>query len=300
MSRSQNLRHNVINHMLESIAQGHVQSPLPPQAALAEMFTVSRTTVRHVLSYLHERGVLEKVKDSWVIVRAPEAQDSLNAVMPPIDQQASLVEKRFFDLINQRQLQPGDTFSELQLAKQANVSPVAVREFLLHFMRYNLLEPVKRGHWQMKKFSQAYAEKLFELREMLETHALTRFLNLPMDDERWIQARDLLDRHRSMRETIASNYRHFAALDKQLHSLILSAANNPFFNQSLEIISVIFHSHYQWDESDLKQRNIVALEEHMAILSALIGRRDADALCALHSHLATAKRSMIRSINQYN
>lgn len=119
MSRSQNLRHNVINHMLESIAQGHVQSPLPPQAALAEMFTVSRTTVRHVLSYLHERGVLEKVKDSWVIVRAPEAQDSLNAVMPPIDQQASLVEKRFFDLINQRQLQPGDTFSELQLAKQA-------------------------------------------------------------------------------------------------------------------------------------------------------------------------------------
>ncbi|MGG6124895.1 GntR family transcriptional regulator, partial [Pantoea allii] len=27
MSRSQNLRHNVINHMLESIAQGHIQSP---------------------------------------------------------------------------------------------------------------------------------------------------------------------------------------------------------------------------------------------------------------------------------
>ena len=58
-----------------------------------------------------------------------------------------------------------------------------------------------------------------------------------------------------------------------MHTLILSAANNPFFNQSLEIISVIFHSHYQWDESDLKQRNIVALEEHMAILTALISRR---------------------------
>ena len=34
----------------------------------------------------------------------------------------------------------------------------------------------------------------------------------------------------------------------------LSAADNIFFNQSLEIISVIFHFHYQWDESDLKQR----------------------------------------------
>jgi DNA-binding GntR family transcriptional regulator len=115
-----------------------------------------------------------------------------------------------------------------------------------------------------------------------------------------MQARDLLDRHRSMRDTIASNYRHFAALDKEMHTLILSAANNPFFNQSLEIISVIFHSHYQWDETDLKQRNIVALEEHMAILTALISRQDVEALCALHNHLGTAKTSMIRSIRQYN
>ena len=54
MSRSQNLRQNVINQMLESIAQHHIRSPLPPQAALAEMFNISRTTVRHTLHYLHQ------------------------------------------------------------------------------------------------------------------------------------------------------------------------------------------------------------------------------------------------------
>lgn len=300
MSRSQNLRQNVINQMLESIAQHHIRSPLPPQAALAEMFNISRTTVRHTLHYLHQCGVLDKVDQTWVIVRDPREDDGFSALTSPIEQQASHFEQMFFNMINQRQLVPGDTFSELQLAQQVKVSPVVVREFLLRFMRYDLLEPVRRGQWRMKKFTQDYAEKLFELREMLETHALSRFLNLPAGDERWVQARDLLDRHRSMRDTIASNYRHFAALDRQMHSLILSAANNPFFNQSLEIISVIFHSHYQWDESDLKQRNIVALEEHMAILTALIGRQDVDALCALHNHLATAKTSMVRSIGQYN
>ncbi|MBS0900227.1 GntR family transcriptional regulator, partial [Pantoea dispersa] len=31
MSRSQNLRQNVINQMLEAIARRHVRSPLPPQ-----------------------------------------------------------------------------------------------------------------------------------------------------------------------------------------------------------------------------------------------------------------------------
>ncbi|MFC7779266.1 GntR family transcriptional regulator [Pantoea sp. GCM10028869] len=300
MSRSQNLRQNVINQMLEGIAKRHIRSPLPPQAALAEMFNISRTTVRHTLQHLHERGVLEKVDETYVIVRDPSEEDGFNALTPPIDQQALQFEQTFFNLINQRQLMPGDTFSELQLAQQVKVSPVVVREFLLRFMRYDLLEPVKRGQWRMKKFDQKYAENLFELREMLETHALTRFLNLPSQDERWMQARDLLDRHRSLRDTIASNYRHFAALDKEMHTLILSAANNPFFNQSLEIISVIFHSHYQWDETDLKQRNIVALEEHMAILTALISRQDVEALCALHNHLGTAKTSMIRSIRQYN
>ncbi|MDE1185726.1 MAG: GntR family transcriptional regulator [Pantoea sp.] len=300
MSRSQNLRQNVINQMLEGIAQRHIRSPLPPQAALAEMFNISRTTVRHTLHYLHQRGVLEKVDETYVIVRDPGDEDGFSALTPPIEQQAAQFEQTFFNLINQRLLMPGDTFTELQLAQRVKVSPVVVREFLLRFMRYNLLEPVKRGQWRMKKFDQDYAEKLFELREMLETHALNRFLNLPSHDERWIQARDLLDRHRAMRDTIASDYRHFAALDKEMHSLILSAANNPFFNQSLEIISVIFHSHYQWDESDLKQRNIVALEEHMAILTALISRQDVEALCALHTHLGTAKSSMIRSIRQYN
>ncbi|MFH8135974.1 FCD domain-containing protein [Pantoea osteomyelitidis] len=300
MSRSQNLRQNVTNQMLEGISQRHIRSPLPPQAALAEMFNISRTTVRHTLQYLHQRGVLEKVGETYVIVRDPTSEDGFTTLTPPIEQQAALFEHAFFHLINQRQLTPGDTFSELQLAQQVKVSPVVVREFLLRFMRYNLLEQVKRGQWRMKKFTQDYAEKLFELREMLETHALNRFLNLPTSDERWIRARDLLDRHRKMRDTIASDYRRFAALDKEMHSLILSAANNPFFNQSLEIISVIFHSHYQWDENDLKQRNIVALEEHMAILTALIGRQDVDALCALHNHLATAKSSMVRSISQYN
>lgn len=300
MSRSQNLRQNVINQMLEGIAQRHIRSPLPPQAALAEMFNISRTTVRHTLHYLHQRGILEKVDETYVIVRNPSDEDGFSTLVPPIEQQATQFEQAFFNLINQRLLMPGDTFTELQLAQRVKVSPVVVREFLLRFMRYNLLEPVKRGQWRMKKFDQNYAEKLFELREMLETHALNRFLNLASEDERWIQARDLLDRHRAMRDTIASNYRHFAALDKEMHSLILSAANNPFFNQSLEIISVIFHSHYQWDESDLKQRNIVALEEHMAILTALISRQDVEALCALHTHLDTAKTSMIRSIRQYN
>ncbi|MFS2221616.1 FCD domain-containing protein [Pantoea sp. B65] len=300
MSRSLELRQNVVNQMIDALIQGHISSPLPPQAALAEMFNISRTTVRNTLAHFEQRGVLQKVEQCYLIVRPPVADDGFSDIYQPVASQTALFEQAFFQMINQRQLKPGDIFSELKLAQSVRVSPVVVREFLLRFCHYNLIEQVRRGHWHMKKFDQDYAEKLFELRKMLETHALNRFINLPTEDHRWIQLRDLLDRHRQMRDSIASSYRMFAQLDKEMHSLILSAANNPFFNQSLEIISVIFHSHYQWDESDLKSRNIIALEEHMAILTALLSRNDVDAHCELHRHLTTAKQSMIRSIKQYS
>ena len=274
MSRSQNLRHNVINQIIDDMARGHIPSPLPSQSALAEMYNISRTTVRHMLSHLGECGVLTQVGSHYVIVRKPDHDDGFACTTASMTEQNRIFEQAFFTMINQRQLRAGESFSELQLARAAGVSPVVVREYLLKFERYNLIKNEKRGHWSMKQFDQAYAEQLFELREMLETHSLQHFLS------------------------IGSSFRMFSQLDREFHALLLSAADNIFFNQSLEIISVIFHFHYQWDESDLKQRNIIAIDEHMTILSALICRSDLDATLALCNHLNSAKQSMIRSINQ--
>ncbi|EGT0661340.1 GntR family transcriptional regulator [Citrobacter werkmanii] len=298
MSRSQNLRHNVINQIIDDMARGHIPSPLPSQSALAEMYNISRTTVRHMLSHLGECGVLTQVGSHYVIVRKPDHDDGFACTTASMTEQNRIFEQAFFTMINQRQLRAGESFSELQLARAAGVSPVVVREYLLKFERYNLIKNEKRGQWSMKQFDQAYAEQLFELREMLETHSLQHFLNLPDDDPRWLQAKTLLERHRILRDSIGSSFRMFSQLDREFHALLLSAADNIFFNQSLEIISVIFHFHYQWDESDLKQRNIIAIDEHMTILSALICRSDLDAILALRNHLETAKQSMLRSIQQ--
>lgn len=298
MSRTQNLRQNVVNQMIDSISNGHLRSPLPSQAGLAEMYNISRTTVRHTLAHLFERGVLAKVDDDYLILRQPQQEDGFDCQSLSLEEQERKFEKAFYQMINQKQLRAGDSFSELQLSRAVNVSPVVVREFLLHFSRYNLIDSVKRGQWNMKRFDQSYVEQLFELRQMLETHALTRFINLPADDQRWLKAKEQLSCHHKLRESIGNNYRLFAQLDRDFHGLLLSAANNPFFNQSLEIISVIFHFNYERDEADLKQRNIIAIEEHMTILNALFSRNAQEAISCLHRHLDTAKQSMISSINQ--
>ncbi|PWC21662.1 GntR family transcriptional regulator [Brenneria roseae subsp. roseae] len=299
MSRTSTLRHSVINQFIEAISLGHITSPLPSQSTLADMFNISRTTVIHVLSYLMEQGVLQQAGGKYAIARQPTDADGFDVISGTMDEQTELFESRFYHMINQRQILPGDTITELQLARQCNVRPVVVREFLLRFSRYDLMESVRRGHWKMKQFDQEYAEKLFELREMLEVHALNCFMNLSDSDSRWITVRELLENHRHLRNTINQNYRMFSLLDQQLHMLLISAANNPFFDQMSEIISVIFHFHYQWDDRALKQRNTLAVEEHLAILSAMACRDRSLAMRELRQHLDTAKQSMIQSIERH-
>lgn len=145
MSRSQNLRHNVINQVINDMARGFIPSPLPSQSALAEMYNISRTTVRHILCHLCERGVLSQVNHDYQILRQPEVQDGFDSSSASLAEQNRLFEQAFFTMINQRQLRAGERFSELQLARAAGVSPVVVREFLLKFSRYNLIESEKRG-----------------------------------------------------------------------------------------------------------------------------------------------------------
>ncbi len=117
MSRSQNLRHNVINQVIDDMARGHIPSPLPSQSALAEMYNISRTTVRHILSHLRECGVLTQVGNDDVIVRKPDHDDGFACTTASMSEQNKVFEQAFFTMINQRQLRPGETFSELQLAR---------------------------------------------------------------------------------------------------------------------------------------------------------------------------------------
>ncbi len=56
--------------------------------------------------------------------------------------------------------------------------------------------------------SESYAEQLFELREMLETHSLQHFLAtclimIPC----WLQAKTMLERHRLLRDNIGNSFR---------------------------------------------------------------------------------------------
>ncbi len=296
MARNKNLRETTTNQLLDAIRLKHIESPLPSQSSLADLFSVSRTTMRHVMNDLCDKGVLEQEGDTWCICREPENDDGFVTPMSENDIQSEVFEAFFNDAIKNKHIMPGQEFTELELSKQSKCSTTVVREHLIRFSRFSLIENINRGRWRMVRFEKSYAASLFELREMLECHALNRFMNLPRSDERWQKAQYLLHEHRALRETMVSDYQAFSELDHRFHLLLLSASNNPFMNQFYDIISVIFHFHYQWDNSDLRKRNMVAIEEHMAVLSKILSGDDIGAMGELRHHLQTAKRTMENSL----
>ncbi|WP_041639550.1 GntR family transcriptional regulator [[Mannheimia] succiniciproducens] len=302
MSRDLNLRQDIINQMIDDISSDLLTSPLPSLSALATLYNVSRTTIRHAITYLTEQKIINRIDAQLIITKKPSADDKITyiKIKKPGNNQIKKLEKYFSSAVQQKIIKPGDDFTELELAKNANVDIFTVREYLIQFSRFNLISHISAGKWRLTKLTQHYADKLFELREMLECHALNCFMNLPKNDIRWKQMKLLLQEHRILRNNIVEKYVDFSLLDQQLHSLILSAADNPFINDFINLISVIFHFHYQWDNSNLRTRNILAVEEHLAILVKIVSQDDLGAITELKRHLQTAKNGLMNSIRLMN
>jgi DNA-binding GntR family transcriptional regulator len=68
-------------------------------------------------------------------------------------------------------------------------------------------------------------------------------------------------------------YHDFSDLDSRFHRLVNTASPNRFIDGFFDLITLIFHYHYQWNKRDERQRNEIAIREHLAYIDALFGQR---------------------------
>ena len=74
-----------------------------------------------------------------------------------------------------------------------------------------------------------------------------------------------------------------------------TAAPNRFIDSFYDIITVIFHYHYQWNKHDERQRNEVAIREHLTYIEALFSRNISMVELACRAHLSSARDTLLRS-----
>ncbi|MEO8668248.1 MAG: GntR family transcriptional regulator, partial [Bauldia sp.] len=268
-------------------------APMPSENTLSARLGVSRTTVRKVLAELSERGLLvgsgphRTVGPAHAAIeRFPEAE-----TIPMADQ----VERRFMEWMLRDNARPGTTINELDLARRFGVATTGIREFLNRFQRFGLIEKRPNAGWVFKGFTAGFALELFEIREMFELRSARAFAALPDDSPLWLLIEGLRQEHRSLLGEIEQRYHDFSDLDSRFHHLVNSAAPNRFIESFYDIITFIFHYHYQWNKQDERQRNEVAIREHLTYIDALLSRNVAIVDLACRAHLASAKETLIRS-----
>jgi DNA-binding GntR family transcriptional regulator len=280
------------NEAVDLVAMLGNDEPIPSENALSVKLGVSRTTVRKVLSALVAQGVVSGTGHYRTIKTAKELHRFPDAETVPMSAQ---VEKRFMEWMLRDNARPGTLINELDLARRFGVATTGIREFLNRFQRFGLIEKRRNAGWVLKGFTTGFALELFEIREMFELRSARAFAELPETSHLWQQLEGLRQEHIALLRDIEPRYHDFSDLDSRFHRLINSAAPNRFIDGFYDMITLIFHYHYQWNKRDERQRNEVAAREHLTYIVALLSRNVAMVELACRAHLASARETLIRS-----
>jgi len=284
-----------VNGILKSISDFDTSNPVVlKDNTLAKKLNVSRTTIRTALTELESIGIIVIDGSKKTVSRRPTEADYFDT-SNSVASKEEIIEAYFLDLINHGKLLPGDKFSELELAKSSGCNTITVREFLIKFSRFGLIEKKPRAKWKMVEFTEKFALELVEFRRILEMSSITKLLSTPSDDPVWQELSILLDKHIEVLADIDNRYTELSELDRKLHFIVQRASNNRFFMQFFDVVSLICHYHYQWDKSDELERNKVALEEQVEIITQLLAHNTSGVISAMEVHLGTAKKTLLRS-----
>ncbi|MCX7302947.1 MAG: GntR family transcriptional regulator [Hyphomicrobiales bacterium] len=297
--KSDTVYKRAFNQALDIIVAGNWEEGPPSETVLGRDMGVSRTTVRKVLSRLGERHILAAAeRGRRTILRRPQPDD----YFPDAEttSRTQHVESRFMDWMLRGDTRPGTLINELELARQFSVATASIREFLIRFSRFGLIEKRPNSGWLFKGFTPAFALELFEIRVMFELRSARLFAMQPADSPLWVKLEALRADHLKLLREIETRYHDFSDLDSRFHQLISRAVPNRFIDEFYDVISLIFHYHYQWNKKDEKQRNEAAIEEHLAYMDGLESRDVTSVERACLHHLNSARETLLRSLMSHD
>ncbi len=294
MSRSNSVYKETFNQSLDLIDQLGVDTNLPPETELAAQWNISRTTVRAVLEQLNQTGIINWVGRRKTILRKPDKRDYYAA--HETQSTARKVELAFMEYVLGGDVVPGTILRESDLVREFGVSTSAVREYLIRFSRFGLIQKEPNRHWVLNGFTREFAMELFDVREMFEMRGFRRYLDPAANAVDHLQLAELEDRHVWMIDHIEDEFLKFPRLDEQFHQLFIAGLDNRFINDFYELVSLIFHFHYRWKKSDEMERNATAAREHLDVLRAIRGGDGVLAVEKFAFHLQSARRTLLDSV----
>jgi DNA-binding GntR family transcriptional regulator len=290
MAKQNTLFKEAYNRSLDRFGHaGH----LPSEPEMADALKVSRTTVRAILRRMAQAGLIDWNQRTKLVLREPSTPD----YFPEAETRSAgeFVERGFMARVMDGRIAVGSQINEAELAREIGVGTSTVREFLIRFSRYGLIEKRPQSHWVMIGFTPAFALELADVREMFELRSALAFAQLPKSSPHW-EKLDLIEAdHRRLQARIETDYTAFSELDERFHRLVHSAADNRFIMEFYDVIAMVFHYHFQWNKKDEKARNALAVAEHLDYIAALRSSDPIETELTCRRHLRSARETLIAS-----
>ena len=269
---------------------------LPSEPEIAAQLGVSRSTARAILTRLSEEGIIRWNKRQKIVLRQPTDRDLFPS--EETDSLHDIIERSFMQRILSDDAAPGMQINELELAREIGTGTTSVREFLIRFSRFGLIEKRPNSHWILKGFTREFALELADVREMFELHSAADFGRLPKDHAAWTDLAAIKQDHLDVLSDMDQRYKEFSALDERFHLLIHRASKNRFIADFYDAIAIIFHYHYQWNKAAARQRNERAIHEHLDYIAALESGDQAQIDFSARLHLRSARQTLLQSLPQ--
>lgn len=271
-----------------------VGAALPTESAMSKSLGASRTTIRAVLTELDQSQLISWNGRKKTVLRAPNEKDFFaNEETLPTSER---IETTFMEYILGGDLKPGAVLHEADLVRAFDTSTSVVRELLIRFSRFGLIEKKRNRHWVLRGFTRNFASELFDVREMFERHAFEAFLSAGPESADWAALFKLKAEHHRIADNIDSAYLDFSPLDEAFHLSWVAPFGNRFVDDFFGLVSIIFHYHYRWSKHGERERNLNAINQHLKIIEAVEQNDPTLAMQTFNLHLEAARATLMASV----
>lgn len=200
-----------------------------------------------------------------------------------------LVVKRVRSEIVSGRTPAGTVYSVPSLAGELGISTTPVREALLELCRNGLLSPMRNRGFRVEAMSLAALDHLFEMRELIERHAMEALARQGLQDP--VPARAMADV--VARAVEQGDIQAYIAGDRAFHEALITQLNNPLTTKLvLQLRDDMRLFGIDSEEGLLRQK--ASVQEHYQMIDLAI-RQDVAAIGPLISQHILAWKPLFRS-----
>ncbi len=210
--------------------------------------------------------------------------------------------------IADRELLAGSTISEVALAAELGLSRTPVHEAIRQLLGEGLLEQDSNGSFVVVRLSRQEFIELYELRSLLEAHAVSKIAKRPLAGKELEKLKELAGEIRALRNELvksgkktlnSAQMRRFEMADIGFHAFLMSIADNTIalkvYNKARYLIHVFARRHTGHSADVLARIH----SEHLDLINAMAEGNADKAVKIVSQHIQMSQQERLKEYSYW-